>query len=245
METEVQHVWGSDRPDVRLPAGPFVARWQGLLFTQATGEYRFYVYAGGGRVALKLKDQTLLEVEAKEPAWHLTQPLKLGYAYSPLELTFTKTAEPAVLKLDWAGPQFAVEPVPDRHLFHDPKQTPNSGFEEGRSLVRMLRCAACHEIPTERDRLPAPALTHLKGNLNAEWIIEHLVSFPSPLAGEGLGVRGSGPAKDSAPSPPAPLPQGERGEKALTRRMPHFAVSQDDARRSPRFFSARRNRQTK
>ena len=212
VETEVQHAWGSGRPDLRLPAGSFFGRWQGLLFTQATGEYRFYVYAGGGHVELKLKDQTLLDVEAQEPAWHMTEPLKLGYAHSPLELTFTKTAEPAVLKLNWSGPQFAVEPIPDRHLFHDPKQTPSDKFDEGRSLVRMLRCAACHEIPTANDRLPAPALTHLKGNLNADWIVEHLTSAATShqprSASEGV------PAGESAP---------------LTRRMPHFAVSKTDA----------------
>ena len=32
--------------------------------------------------------------------------------------------------------------------------------------------------------------------------------FPSPLAGVGIGVRGPAP---NNPSPPAPLPQGERG----------------------------------
>jgi mono/diheme cytochrome c family protein len=212
VETEVQHNWGSDRPVLNVPPGPFIGRWQGLLFTQATGEYRFYVYAGGGRVQLRLKDQTLLDAEAKEPGWHVTEPLKLGYAHSPLELTFTKNGEPAVLKLNWSGPQFAVEPIPDRHLFHDPKQTPQHNIAEGRSLVRMLRCAACHEIPTDRDRLPAPALTHLKGNLNAEWIIEHLTSSTTThqprSASEGASA-------------------GETTQ--LTRRMPHFVVSKTDA----------------
>jgi mono/diheme cytochrome c family protein len=212
VETEVQHAWGSDRPDLRLPAGPFHARWQGLLFTQATGDYRFYVYAGGGRVQLKLKDQTLLDVDAREPAWHLTEPLKLGYAHSPLELTFTKTAEPAQLKLNWSGPQFAVEPIPDRHLFHDPKRTPQENFADGRSLVRMLRCAACHEISTERDRLPAPALTYLKGNLNADWIVEHLTSSTTTHQ----------PRSASEGASAAETTQ-------LTRRMPHFAVSKADA----------------
>ncbi|MBA4018703.1 MAG: hypothetical protein C0483_16170 [Pirellula sp.] len=214
VDTEVQFVWGPQRPDLRVSSGPFVARWQGLLFTQATGDYRFHVYAGGGRVELRLKGQALLAVEAKEPAWHVTEPLRLGYAHSPLVLTFHKTGEDAVLKLDWSGPQFAVEPIPDRHLFHDPKQTPSAAFEEGRSLVRMLRCSACHTIPTERDHLPAPALTHLRGNLHPEWIVEHLVSLPSPLAGEGPGVRGE-PTHSNAIT--------------LTRRMPHFAVTKEDA----------------
>ncbi len=229
IDHEVQFVWGADRPDLRVPAGPFVARWQGLLFTQAAGDYRFHIYAGGGRVELKLKGQTLLAIEAKQPAWHVTEPLRLGYAHSPLELTFQKSGDDAVLKLDWSGPQFAVEPIPDRHLFHDPKQTPSSAFEEGRSLVRMLRCAACHQIPTERDHLPAPALTHLRGNLHPEWIVEHLTtdsnSHQPRRASEGTATADG----TVAPSPPAPLPQGARGDIALTRRMPHFAVSKDDA----------------
>ena len=208
LDNEVQFAWGTSQPDLRVPAGPFVARWQGLLFTQATGDYQFHLYAGGGRVELKLKGQTLLVVDAGKPAWHVTEPLRLGYAHSPLELSFQKTGDDAVLKLDWSGPQFAVEPIPDRHLFHDPKQTPSSAFEEGRSLVRMLRCAACHNIPTERERLPAPALTHLRGNLHPEWIVEHLTTSATShqlrRASEGT-------------------PQ------ILTRRMPHFAVSKDDA----------------
>ena len=230
IDNEVQFVWGSARPDLRLPAGSFVARWQGLLFTQAAGDYRFHIYAGGGRVELKLKGQTLLAVEAAEAAWHVSEPVKLGYAHSPLELTFQKTGADAVLKLDWSGPQFAVEPIPDRHLFHDPQQTPSSAFDEGRSLVRMLRCAACHQIPTEQDRLPAPALTHLGGNLHPNWIVDHLTTSATPYqprrASEGTSADD---ASRTPPSPPAPLPQGARGDTALTRRMPHFALSQVDA----------------
>ena len=234
IDNEVQFVWGDQRPDLRLPAGPFVARWQGLLFTQATGDYRFHIYAGGGRVELKLKGQSILALDAAQPAWHVSEPLRLGYAHSPLELTFQKTGADAVLKLDWSGPQFAVEPIPDRHLFHDPKQTPSSAFDEGRSLVRMLRCAACHQIPTERDRLPAPALTHLRGNLHPQWIVEHLTSSATShqprRASEGTSAAANAAAEnDAAPSPRAPLPQGARGDLAFTRRMPHFALSNEDA----------------
>src|SRR5579885_1578524 len=40
--------------------------------------------------------------------------------------------------------------------------------------------------------------------------------LPSPLGGEGSGVRGFGFRQRKAPSPPAPLPQGERGGRAGT-----------------------------
>ena len=43
IDHEIQFVWGAARPDLRVPAGPFVARWQGLLFTQAAGDYRFHI----------------------------------------------------------------------------------------------------------------------------------------------------------------------------------------------------------
>src|SRR5438874_1193816 len=41
------------------------------------------------------------------------------------------------------------------------------------------------------------------------------VVLPSPLGGEGSGVRGSFPCI-GRPSPPAPLPQGERGARNRT-----------------------------
>lgn len=207
VDDDVQFVWRDGAPDGRLNGGPFTGRWEGRLFTQTPGEYRFHVFAGGGRVELKLNGASLLAVEAIEPAWHVSPPVKLGYAHSPLELSFAAPSDEAarkqaVLKLHWSGPQFAVEPVPDRHLFHDPKATPDHQFDDGRSLVRMLRCAACHEIPTERERLPAPALTHLEGNLSPEWLVGHLASN-----------------QQSATSEP----------QSLARRMPHFAVTREDA----------------
>src|SRR5262249_41233173 len=104
-------------------------------------------------------------------------------------------------KLCWTGPQFGVEPIPERAFVHEPKESPSTAFEEGRLLVRALRCAACHDVPGEAKPLPAPALTHLDGNLSSDWLIDWL----SP--------------KDGVPMTGDPL----------KRRMPHQALSRDDA----------------
>ncbi|MCE9607829.1 MAG: c-type cytochrome [Planctomycetia bacterium] len=176
VDLDLQFVWGEDRPDERLAPGEFAATWQGKLFTMTPGSYRFHVFVGGGELELKLGGKTLLHASAAKPAWHVSEPITLGYAHTPLEISFRKTAGNATLKLHWSGPQFAVEPVPERHLFHDPKQTPASAFDEGQALVRVLRCASCHRIAAGRVPLPAPALTHLSGNIEPAWLIAHLAA---------------------------------------------------------------------
>src|SRR5207248_1784760 len=47
-----------------------------------------------------------------------------------------------------------------------------------------------------------------------------VVLLPSPLGGEGLGARG---LAASTPSPPTPLPQGERGEEEVMPTSTAFA----------------------
>jgi len=207
VDLDVAFVWHGDRPDERLAPGDFSADWQGKLFTLASGEYRFHIFAGGGDVQLKLNGKPLLTASTREPAWHVSEPVKLSYGYAPFELSFRRTSADAVLKLHWSGPQFAVEPVPERVLFHDPKLSPPAHFEEGQALVRMLRCTACHTIPGGRASPPAPALTHLAGNLDPDWLRNHIAA-----TGDDLQIGGS-------PNSPT----------TLSRRMPFLGVSADDA----------------
>lgn len=206
VDEDVQFVWHDAKPDARLPSGPFQVRWSGKLFTMTPGEYRFHLYVGGGRGELTFGGKKLLAFDSAQPGWQVTEPVKLSYAHTPLELTFATSAPSSTVKLHWSGPQFAVEPIPERHLFHDPKQSPPRSFDEGRALVRALRCAACHTIPDRQPAISAPALTHLDGNMNFDWMVEHLSSSLSLISSE------------------APPQASDRA-----RRMPHFSVSREDA----------------
>jgi mono/diheme cytochrome c family protein len=176
VDQDVQFVWNGTRPDERLTSGDFTAKWNGLLFAQLPGEYRFHVYAGGGELRLEIGGVPVIAAVSKEQAWHVSEPVKLRYGNNPLYLGFQRTNDTAVLKLHWSGPQFAVEPVPERNLFHDPKLSPSGRFEEGAALVRVHRCAACHQLPDGRPPLPAPALTHLTGNIEPSWLVAHLAA---------------------------------------------------------------------
>jgi mono/diheme cytochrome c family protein len=207
LDSDVQFQWRDGSPDLRLPIGKFSATWQGRLFTIASGKYQLHVYAAG-RVRVALNSKVVLETTAEKPTWLPAMPADLTYGHHPLEITYEPGTE-ARIGLFWSGPQFQLEPVPDRHLFHDPKQTPDGRFEQGQLLVRALRCASCHEIPHEQAALTAPALTHLAGNLSPDWLIDW-------LTGKNLAATTNSAAESSVAFVP--------------RRMPHFELTPDDAR---------------
>lgn len=203
IDDDLQFVWRDDVPDARLTAGAFSADWRGRLFVLAPGAYRLHVFVAG-QVTLKLNGATVLTVEAAAPGWHETAPITLPYGHHPLEVSYSRTGDDGQFKLHWSGPQFGVEPIPERHFFHEPTQSPTSRFDDGALLVRALRCAACHSLPEQPKPLPAPALTHLRGNVRPQWLIEHLL--------------GENQANDKS---------GAAG--TATRRMPHLPLKRDDA----------------
>src|SRR6185295_9225551 len=136
--------WQDAAPDPRLPAGEFNATWRGRLWTQSRGTYRLYCYAQG-QIDLKLAGQSVLSDKAEQPGWIVSQPLELEFGRHELEVTFKKTQPRAQLALYWSGPDFRLEPVPERFLMHDKDQGASSDFERGRQLATALRCAACHQ----------------------------------------------------------------------------------------------------
>src|SRR5688572_22124019 len=44
VDEQVQFVWREAPPDARLSGSSFSATWDGLLFTQTPGDYRFHVF---------------------------------------------------------------------------------------------------------------------------------------------------------------------------------------------------------
>jgi cytochrome c551/c552 len=204
-DRELQFVWHDEIPDLRVSMGPFSAGWIGRLFTIASGKYQLHVYAAG-TVRIKLDGRQVLDAKAETPRWLDATPVDLQYGYHPLEIEYQFAGKASRLGLYWSGPQFQLEPVPDRHLFHEPKQSPDDRFEQGQLLARALRCGACHETPQEQPALLAPSLTRLAGNLSQAWMVEWL-SMPSDR----------------------PAGKAQPASMEVPRRMPHFALSKADA----------------
>lgn len=201
VDDDVQLVWHGNAP--RKDELARNIHWQGRLFSQAGGEYRLHVFVHGS-VAITVNGENILTVSTRMPAWHESRPIKLAYGYHPLEIGYDRpsTSDAGTIKLCWSGPQFGVEPIPERHFFHEPAKTPPTKLDDGKQLVRALRCAACHDVAGETKPLPAPALTHLEGNLATAWLVDWLTT----------------PAADAAAT-----------SDPLRRRMPHLPLSRGDA----------------
>lgn len=178
VDETLQFRWRGGAPDRRLASGPFQATWRGRLFSIVPGPYRFAVRAVG-RARLTLAGQTVAEVDS--PAGQRTlvsAPVKLDYGYHPLELHFVGTSDAGEVGVYWEGPQFGWEPIPAWYLMHEPTRTPPAAFDQGRTLVRALRCTACHELPGAPSPIPAPSLAFVRGHTRPEWLVEWLSSPP-------------------------------------------------------------------
>jgi mono/diheme cytochrome c family protein len=203
IDAEVAFAWEGAAPDERLAHGPFTATWRGRLFTIVPGAYRLHLFASGD-VRVRLSNQVLAEGRAGDaagPGWIDSPPIELEYGYHPLEIEYRRGIVGRI-GLYWSGPQFPLEPVPVRHLFHEPSAAPGNEFEEGRMLARALRCGACHALPGGESPLAAADLSRLPGQIDRGWLIDWL----------------SAPPAEQGPAIPA-----------IERRMPHLGMSGSDA----------------
>jgi mono/diheme cytochrome c family protein len=171
LDHQLAFHWGQVSPDPRLETGAFRATWQGRILVAPRGAYRFFAF-GTGEIELKIAGRVVLARQTVQAGWLASEPVELSGDYHPLELSFRRTGSDAQLMLLWSGPDFGLEPIPPRSLFH-PRETKIEGdFERGRLLAQVLRCGRCHG--DEPAPPAAPALDHLSGNLSREWLAEWL-----------------------------------------------------------------------
>jgi cytochrome c553 len=171
LDYQLAFHWGDLSPDPRLTVGEFRVSWQGNLLTTARGDYRFFVF-GCGEVELKIAGQFAIVRQTLRNGWVSSSAVALTADYHELEFAFRRTEQDARLMLLWSGPDFGLEPIPARFVYH-PRQKPvERGFERGRLLACVLRCGRCHgeELPSA----PAPALDRLSGNLSRDWLVRWL-----------------------------------------------------------------------
>ncbi|MCB9940918.1 MAG: c-type cytochrome [Planctomycetaceae bacterium] len=168
--------------DRRLEGDSLRIRWTGFLMSQALGDYRLHVY-GTGDVQITLDGESVLRANSETPQWSVSDPLPLQFDFHPLEVNYDRNDAGDGIRLFWSGPQFQLEPIGSRYLFHEPAQTPDASIERGELMVRALRCAACHQIPGESHAANAPSLAHVEGNLHSDWIVDWLANPPTEQEG--------------------------------------------------------------
>lgn len=175
IDRQIAFDWTSRKPDPRLTRSEYEVRWDGRLVSQANGDYRLHVYLAG-RARVELNGKVVINARSDEPAWFASDPLSLSFAFHSLKVSYGRTSDAAVIKLFWSGPQFQLEPLSDRWLFHESSKTAKELYERGKTLARGLRCAACHDLAADPEPLPAPSLERVAGNLHHEWLVEWLTT---------------------------------------------------------------------
>jgi len=179
-ETTIQRVdpdiafnWQNSTPDRRLPAGPFQAVWTGRLLLQEPAKYQFHAYVQG-RVAVRLDDREVLSGESEEPVWISGPELEWDFGEPQLQVSFTKTARQAQIKLFWSGERFEREPLPAHLLYRDDAAENWRLIEQGRVAFETHRCDRCHRNGEKTLSEPAPSLAGVNGGLTADWIVNYL-----------------------------------------------------------------------
>jgi len=140
------HVPAGEPVSPFLPAGPFKARWEGVIVAALRSEVRFHATATGS-FTCKVNGQPVF-VDGKSVAVTLNQ------GDNPIVVEYTSpTSGDATLRLDWSSRAFPREPLSPLVLRHDPALTAaGESVREGRRLFAQLRCAQCH---LGADKLPA------------------------------------------------------------------------------------------
>jgi mono/diheme cytochrome c family protein/glucose/arabinose dehydrogenase len=187
LDPQLAFHWGDLPPDPRLDESEFRATWQGHLLVATSGDYRFFVF-GSGEIELKIAGRIAVARQTLRKGWQASAPLRLTPDNHPLALSFRRTDKDAHLMVLWSGPDFGLEPIPPRALFHPREKPAGSDFERGRLLARVLRCGRCHG---DEQPPPAPALDRLSGNLARGWLVHWLAEGEQapPRASEVLSPR--------------------------------------------------------
>lgn len=165
--------WGKAAPDPRLPKGPFLASWQGMLVTKQTTKYRFHAWLHGD-VTMLLEGRTVLAAERKTPGWVSGDVHDLKSGEHELDVSFRSRPDGGVMRIFWSADTFAIEPIPEHLLFRDGARPDLDVTERGRREFSRHRCNRCHARSPENPSPPAPDLTPAAGTLDPAWIAAKL-----------------------------------------------------------------------
>jgi mono/diheme cytochrome c family protein len=183
------YVPAGQAPTPFLPAGPFVAKWEGRILSPVRGTFTFAAENSGG-FKLSLNGQPLLD-----GATARTITLNQGENTLVAELPSAAQGDTFV-RLTWSSKDFLPEPVPPTVLAHTPAEAELAAtrVREGRLLFAQLNCAACHadaaKIPAKGTGMPelgqnAPVLAELGNRYNqhflADWIYDPKSVRPGTL----------------------------------------------------------------
>lgn len=175
FDAGLSYDWGSASPDPRLPRGPFLAQWTGLLLVRQPTKYQFHAWLHGD-VTVVIDGQTVLTDQRKSPGWVSGAVVDIKTGERELDVSFRSRQSGGAMKLFWSSDAFPLEPIPEHLLFQDDVLPDISITEKGRREFVGHRCNRCHRREGDPRAPPAPDLTHLAGALSPEWICDKVLN---------------------------------------------------------------------
>lgn len=157
-----------------VPAGPFTAKWEGLVSADLRGDFTFHALVRG---ALKVTVNGALVLEAKDtgPELAIGQSVRLNKGTNSLLVDFTSppTGE-AMVRLYWTNRETPLNPIPLPQLSHASSEalTRSLLVHQGRDLLLENRCVMCHSAAgsVPELKMDAPTLNGIGTRRNADWM---------------------------------------------------------------------------
>jgi len=158
-----------------VPAGPFVATWEGTITSELGGEYTFAAEMRGV-FTLKINGTLVLEGAGDSTAQTMNKTVQLNKGANRFVAEFQADGQDdASVQLTWWAKDFPHEPVPPALFQHDANgRALREGrrVREGRALFIQMRCAACHAGARLAPELAetAPLFNELGAKFNEEFL---------------------------------------------------------------------------
>ena len=173
VDRDVQFVWGTHSPDLRIPVGRFAARWTGSLLIRTEGPHAFHLYMQGEATVL-LNGKQVAGGRRDTPGWIEGEPVEVDFGEQKIEISYQQTAAPAILRLFWSSEHFPTEPIPPQLFYHNTARLDLDLIEQGRELFEAYRCQACHRREHDSPCESAPALTAT--SFKTAWLTDWLLA---------------------------------------------------------------------
>jgi mono/diheme cytochrome c family protein len=174
-----------------LPAGPFIARWEGGIQSSLRSEYTFAADVKGS-FKLTINGKPVLEGAGDSTSQSVNKTFQLNKGANAFVAEFVSDGKSdALLRLNWWSKEFPAEPVPPTVFTHNANGRDirhGTRLREGRKLFAQLRCGACHSdasLPAKGEGMPelsqdAPLFDELGSKYNEPWLA-HWINDPHSI----------------------------------------------------------------
>jgi mono/diheme cytochrome c family protein len=157
-----------------VAAGPFTARWEGLLNIELRADFVFHA-AFSGKLKITVNDSVALEAEGKGDTVVDGQKLRVSKGANKFAIDYSAPESgDAFVRVYWSNKETPFNPIPVSALTCDPDDgvRQSSLVREGRHLFAEHRCIRCHTAPGGMPELAAdaPAFAGIGSRRNFDWL---------------------------------------------------------------------------